>query len=414
MTSVPAPAEAHVVRARLAVLATFMAGGFAFASWASRIPDIRSGLDLTPGVLGRTLLVGALGSVIALPLAGRVIATVGAARTVVLGVVLASTGLVGLGVCLDVLSDVRAVAAAIFVVAVGISFWDVAMNHEGAAVEQALGRTIMPVFHALFSAGTVLGALIAAGLVALGLPVLPHLACAAVPVLAVGWLAPRGFLPRAKEAGGHDGAGDGVLAAWREPRTVLIGIVVLVAALTEGTANDWVALAVTEGHDQPGWVGVLAFATFLAAMTAGRLVGGPLLDRHGRVPLVRGLFVLAAAGSVLVVLGPTPVAFVGVLLWGLGASLGFPVGMSAAADDPARAAARLSVVSTIGYLAFIVGPPLLGLLGDHIGVLRSLLLVGALALPAALMVRVVAERAPSEPALPAGHHGASPHHQEDP
>ncbi|MHA7126549.1 MFS transporter [Janibacter indicus] len=382
--------------ARNAVLATFAVNGLGFASWASRIPAIRAQLDLTPGELGRTLLVGALGSVLALPFAGRVITGVGAARTVAIGVVVVAAGLLGLGAAVDVLADVWATAAAIFVIAVGISLWDVAMNHEGAAVEQRLGRTVMPVFHACFSGGTVLGALVAAGLVRLDVPVLGHLAGAALLVLLVGLWVPRRFLPRALEvAEGDESVADRPASAWREPRTLAIGLVVLVAALTEGTANDWIALAVTEGHDQPEEIGVLAFATFLAAMTAGRLLGARLLDRHGRVPVLRVLFGLAAVGSLLVVLGDTLAAFVGVVLWGVGASLGFPTGMSAAADDPQRAAARLSVVSTIGYLAFIVGPPLLGLLGDHVGVLRSLLLVGLLALPAVLAVPAVRERGAS-------------------
>lgn len=378
--------------ARNAVLATFAVSGFAFASWASRIPTIREQLGLTPGELGRTLLVGALGSVLALPFAGRVITAVGAARTVMIGVVTVAAGLVALGLAVDVLGDVTVTAAAIFVVAVGISLWDVSMNHEGAAVEQQLGRTVMPIFHAFFSGGTVVGALVAAALVRFDVPVIAHLPAAGVLALAVGLWVPRRFLARGLEAGEGGSAGEGPGSAWLEPRTLVIGLVVLVAALTEGTANDWIALAVTEGHDQPEEIGVLAFATFLAAMTAGRLLGVRLLDRHGRVPVLRVLFVLAILGSLLVVLGNTATAFVGVVLWGVGASLGFPTGMSAAADDPARAAARLSVVSTIGYLAFIVGPPLLGMIADHTGILRSLLVVGLLALPALLAVPAVRER----------------------
>ncbi|WP_157074834.1 MFS transporter [Janibacter limosus] len=378
--------------ARNAVLATFAVSGFAFASWASRIPTIREQLGLTPGELGRTLLVGALGSVLALPFAGRVITAVGAARTVMIGVVTVAAGLVALGLAVDVLGDVTVTAAAIFVVAVGISLWDVSMNHEGAAVEQQLGRTVMPIFHAFFSGGTVVGALVAAALVRFDVPVIAHLPAAGVLALAVGLWVPRRFLARGLEAGEGDPAGERPGSAWLEPRTLVIGLVVLVAALTEGTANDWIALAVTEGHDQPEEIGVLAFATFLAAMTAGRLLGVRLLDRHGRVPVLRVLFVLAILGSLLVVLGNTATAFVGVVLWGVGASLGFPTGMSAAADDPARAAARLSVVSTIGYLAFIVGPPLLGMIADHTGILRSLLVVGLLALPALLAVPAVRER----------------------
>src|SRR6478672_5210686 len=91
------------------------------------------------------------------------------------------------------------------------------------------------------------------------------------------------------------------------------------------------------------WVGVVGFAVFLTAMTAGRLLGTRVLDQRGRVPVLRVLFVSAVVGCLLVVYGGPVLAFVGAAIWGVGASLGFPVGMSAAADDPRRAAARMSV-----------------------------------------------------------------------
>jgi MFS family permease len=155
----------------------------------------------------------------------------------------------------------------------------------------------------------------------------------------------------------------------------MIGLVVLAAAFTEGIANDWIAVGFVEGHHVPNWAGVLAFAVFLSFMTLGRILGTRLLDRHGRVPVLRATFAMAAVGSVLVIFGNAPVAYVGAAIWGVGASLGFPVGISASADDPARAGARMSVVATIGYTAFIAGPPLLGFLGDHFTVLRSLMVV---------------------------------------
>jgi MFS family permease len=131
-----------------------------------------------------------------------------------------------------------------------------------------------------------------------------------------------------------------------------------------------------DGYGVPATVGTLAFAVFLAAMTVGRWFGPGWLDRYGRVPVVRALAVVSLAGLGLFVFGPAPaVAFAGVLLWGFGASLGFPVGMSAAADEPAHAAPRVSVVATIGYCAFLGGPPLVGFLGDHLTVLRALLAV---------------------------------------
>jgi MFS family permease len=123
----------------------------------------------------------------------------------------------------------------------------------------------------------------------------------------------------------------------------------------------------------------LAFAVFLAAMTVGRWFGPGLLDRYGRVPVVRMLALICLAGLLLFVFGGnTPIAFAGALLWGLGASLGFPVGMSAAADDPKRAAPRVSVVASIGYCAFLGGPPLVGFLGDHITVQKGLIAVAVL------------------------------------
>jgi MFS family permease len=122
-------------------------------------------------------------------------------------------------------------------------------------------------------------------------------------------------------------------------------------------------------------------------MTAARWVGPGLLDRYGRVPVIRVLTALALVGLLLVVFGTTatPIAFVGAALWGVGASLGFPLGMSAGADEPRRAASRVSVISSIGYCAFLAGPPLIGFLGQHVTVLRALTVVAGLLGIAALI-----------------------------
>ncbi len=126
-------------------------------------------------------------------------------------------------------------------------------------------------------------------------------------------------------------------------------------------------------------------------MTVGRVGGTWLLDRYGRVLVLRITLSLAVIGALLVVFGSTPIAYAGAACWGIGSSLGFPLGMSAAADDPVHAAARVSVVSTIGYLAFLAGPPLLGVLGDYVGVLRALLVVGAMVALALLAVPATRE-----------------------
>jgi fucose permease len=214
-----------------------------------------------------------------------------------------------------------------------------------------------------------------------------HLVLAALITL-LALPAARTFLPAEPEAHGAPSAG----SAWREPQTLVIGLMVLAFALTEGAANDWLALALIDGYDAPRWLGVAGFAAFVVAMTTGRVLGTVVLDRFGRVLVLRATAMLALAGLLLVVLGQHPVLIgLGVVAWGLGASLGFPVGMSAGADDPARAAARVSVVSTIGYAAFLAGPPVLGFVADHVGTLESLLVVAVLLVPTTLLVSVARE-----------------------
>src|SRR5690606_25594996 len=130
-------------------------------------------------------------------------------------------------------------------------------------------------------------------------------------------------------------------ARWTEPRTLLIGVLVLCAAFTEGTANDWLAVALVDGYGLSNAAGVIGLAVFLVFMTAGRILGTRWLDRYGRVAVLRALFVVAGIGAALVIFGTPVLAFVGAALWGVGASLGFPVGMSAAADDQDRAPVRI-------------------------------------------------------------------------
>lgn len=367
------PQTAATHRARTSVFVVFATNGLVLSSWISRIPAIKEDLALSPGRLGLVLLAMSTGAVLALPTSGAVIGRFGAARTVRLSAVVSCLGLALVGWA----GGVPLLVIGLFLMGLGSSNWDVAMNVEGAQIERRLARAIMPRFHASFSAGTVLGALLGAGAIAAGLSTLTHLAVVAVAVLGLTLAACRDFLPAVVQPEGEPAPPRrGALAAWREPRTVMVGLLVLAFAFTEGSANDWLATAVNEGYGASHATGVLVFAAFVAAMTAGRLAGTRALDRFGRVPVLRCTAVLAVAGLLLVVLGGSvPVAAAGAVLWGLGASLGFPVGMSAGADDPAHSAARVSVVASIGYTAFLAGPPIIGFLGDRVGVLDSLWVV---------------------------------------
>jgi predicted MFS family arabinose efflux permease len=391
--STDVPAQPRLPAATRATYVAFIGCGFAFASWASRIPQVRDQLHLTSQQLGLVLLTLAAGSVIALVVAGVIVHGFHSRRTVAVMSVLLGAALAV--VALGYLGGVVLLVVGLFVYGFASATWDVAMNVQGAAVERLSGRAIMPRFHAGYSIGTVAGAVVGAVMVALRVPVTAHLLVVAVVVAVATPFAVRSFVPDIEPDAepetaadvGTDGGADGTparsssgtasaLRRWLEPRTLLIGLVVLAFAFAEGAGNDWISLALIDGYQQPAVVGTLGFAAFLAAMTAGRWFSDGILARYGRVTVIRSQGVLAIAGLLLFVFGQaTALAFAGLLLWGVGASLGFPVGMSAAADDPAAAAGRVSVVASIGYCAFLAGPPLIGYVGQNVGVLRALLAV---------------------------------------
>lgn len=383
----------------------YAASGLAFASWVSRLPAIRDALDLTPGNVGVLLLCMTLGSFASVSASGLIVLRLGSKRTIRTGSIVVGAGLLLAGFGTSVLASPLVTAAGLAVIGLGTGSWNTASNVEGAAVERAVGRHIMPRLHGAFSLGTVAGAGIGAGAAALSLPVSWHLTAAGAVVAvsvatAAAWFradvtpvagertyAPDNFedpvtgpIPVIRAGvSPKDAPLDNkrkIAQAWRDRRTLLLGVLVLGLALAEGAAGDWVALALADGHGQTDAAGAAGYGLFVTFMTIGRFAGTLVLDRFGRVPVMRWCAALAVVGLGLFVFAPAPwLAFVGLAVWGLGASLGFPVGMSAAADDPAKAAARVSVVSTIGYGAFLCGPPLLGLLAEHVGILHSLLAV---------------------------------------
>ncbi len=382
--------EAELRRAVRSVYVVFIMAGLGLSSWAARIPQIRDQLQVNPATLGIILLCAALGSVVALPLSSVVIMHVGEPRAVTVFSLLFALGT--LTIAVGVLSGIALTALGLLLLGFGNGIWDVAMNVQGAAVEQRLGRVILSRFHAGFSVGTVLGAGISAAMVALQVPVTAHLIGLALVIAAVVPAATRGFIADPAPAGpAQRSSSSRALAAWREPRTLLIGVFVLCMAFTEGSGNDWLSLATIDGYHTAPAVATFTFALFLAAMTTGRWFGPSLIEQHGRVRVLRVSVVAAIAGLLLVVFGAVlPLAMLGAILWGLGASLGFPTGISAASDDSANAAARVSVVASVGYVAFLAGPPLIGFVGNHVGVLRGLTVTAGVLLIAFLVSGAIA------------------------
>ncbi|MFF5294440.1 MFS transporter [Paractinoplanes globisporus] len=368
--------DTSTARRRAALFALFFIPGIEIASWATRTPAIRDLLGASTTEMGLILLGLSAGSMTAVLWSGMLVARFGTrpvagagAFAVVLGIPVAGLGaLAGYGVL---------VAAGLFLLGLGVGSGEVAINVEGADVERVIGRPVLPALHGFYSLGNVFGAALGLLLTAVGLPVVWHLVavgalCAPVAFLSVRQL-PRGvgLAPRGRSTPGHKSA-----AVWRDRRLLLIGLVVLGLALAEGSANDWLPLIMVDGHGLGPAMSSAVYLLFAASMTGGRFAGGRIIARFGRAPVLCAGAILGGVGLTLVIVSSSDViASAAVLLWGLGAALGFPVSLSVAGDSGPNPAARVSFVAAIGYVAFLAGPPVLGFLGDRYGLRGAMVVV---------------------------------------
>lgn len=381
--------RSQFVRWRAAIFAIFLASGLSIATWASRVPGIKQALDLDNAQVGLILLGMGIASIVGISTGPAVMARTGARRGMLLTMLTFATGIVLVGLGANVFGSVTVVLIGMALFGFGNGSVDVMMNVEATAIEQQMRRTILPVFHAFFSFGTVIGAAIGALAAQLRIDVATHATVIGVLIAVIAVVCffqvpsrEAALDPTDHEKPPFRARMHTALEAWREPRTYLLGMVMLGMSFAEGGANDWIALGTEQGHGFAEGTGAVSLAVFSIGMTTVRLAGGPLVDRFGRVLVLRILAIAAASGILLFILAPTfPLVLVGAALWGVGASLGFPLGMSAAADDPAKAAARVSAAATIGYVAFLGGPPVLGVISEHIGLLNTLfILVGLVVL----------------------------------
>lgn len=389
-----------VVRARWLLMGLFALNGLMFSGWLARIPAVRDALGMSAAELGGILIAGSVGALATVSLAGMLVNRFGG--RVVLYLSTAAFGiaylLIGLG---PTIGAVPVLTWGIFPNGVGFAVGNVPLNVESAAVERRLGRTVLPQFHAAFSIGAVLGSGIGALAAFAGVPLLVQFAATAVAGVVWRLVSVPGAviesLPSDRTVARANGSTDteaglaarlraarvrrvarpgAALGAWREPRTLLIGVVIMSAALSEGSANDWLALAVVDGFAQTEAVGAAMFGVFVGAMTAVRLLGTRLIDRYGRVRVLRTSGIVSLAGLLLFGFAPSlPLAGVGIVAWGLGAALTVPLGIAAASDDPLRAAGRVAVVSAFSSTASLAAPPLLGLAAELMGARHALMLI---------------------------------------
>ncbi|MGN9840047.1 MFS transporter [Nonomuraea sp. H19] len=382
-------------RRRQALFLFFFLPGGAMSSWVTRTPDIRDRLEASTGQMGWVLFGLSLGSMVGILCSGRLVSRYGTRPVIGVGtaLVIVSMAVISAG---TLLSSAPLVMAGLSVFGAGMGAADVAVNVDGADVERISDTTTLPTLHGCWSLGTVIGACAGIAATAARLPVHWHLAAVTLIAAATFCYAIRS-IPAGTGILTADQAGTGAdhpkPRVWKDRKLLLIGAIVLAMALAEGSANDWLPLLMVDGHGLNAASGSLVFTGFAAAMTIGRFSGTFFLDRFGRTTVVRASAVSGAAGLILVIFSDNAVlAGAAVLFWGLGASLGFPVALSAAGESGPDQTARVSLVAVIGYVAFLVGPPGLGFLGEHWGLRSAMLVVLAFVASVAFLAPAVDTR----------------------
>jgi predicted MFS family arabinose efflux permease len=382
-----------------AVGVAFTLAGVVSTAAFSRVPSLRDETGATPAQLSLALVCVGLGALSLMPFTGRLTQRFSSAVVVRAFGVISLTGWVLAAYAPSVLT----LAVALYVTGIGAGVWDVAMNVQGHTVEQRRQRVLMPAWHALFSYGAVVGAVLGAIAARSGLSVqvqFPIVSVAAA--VAVFWCTrqfvddhdPHASVPAADLApSALQPVDDTTPPRGITVTEVLIGLMVLGTALGEGAANDWLGLTLVDTRGLPEAFGAVALAGFNITMATARLVGGRLIARRGRVPVLQVSGATASVGVLLLCLVDSPVtAVVGAALWGLGLAVVFPSGISAAGELPGRGARGISVVSTIGHTGFLVGAPLIGQLSRVVSLDRALLVVAVAAALVAVLAPAARER----------------------
>ena len=405
-------AEPRLRRAALATALVFAVNGFLLAAWVSRLPATRDRLGASAAELGLVLLAPGVGSLLSMPFSGRWCRRFGSRRVVGAATVAACAVLAALAAVPNLVT----LGLGLFVWGSFYGSWDVAMNVHGSAVEQRAGREWMPRYHACWSVGGIAGAGFGALAAHAGSPLALHFTVVAVVCAALVALALRSFIEDRVEAveaaGSTPGASDPdpPLPA-PEPsgpgrgrvltgRLLLVGVVTLCATTLEGAAADWLALFLTDERAATASLAAAGYAVFAVAMAAGRFSGTAVAERLGRDGAVRAGGLVSLAGVLLTVLGPGLAgAYAGAALWALGVCLVFPAAVSAGGETPDRPADAIAAVTTIGYGGFLVGPPLIGLLADQVGLGRALLVLCLLAGGIVALAPAVRSRRPRSAAV---------------
>jgi MFS family permease len=372
--------EADIKRAHLGVTLAFLSLGLSAGNFVSRIPDLKSKLELSNSVLGVSLLMMSLGVLVALGPVGKLAGKHGSAATLNI----ATASLILVAPFVGLANSAVTLSAALFFFGMTVASQDVSMNTHGVTLEEKSGRRFMSRFHAFWSVGGLAGSIVGGLFAQAEIGVFPHFLFVSLVITAITLYGSRLLLPT--DADKHVYSEEDKAAKKKRPPLILImGLLGLAASIGEGSAGDWGGVLARETFGASAFVSTIPFIAFSFTMVVGRFFGDQLATKFGpnRILKVGGL--IGGSGLALgLLIGGTGGVIFGWFLFGAALSAVIPLLFSAAGSmankrfagsiSPAEAVAMISGIS---YFGFIVGPPLMGFLADAI-TLRWAMLVPAI------------------------------------
>jgi MFS family permease len=350
-------------------VAGFAAFGLFWGAWGAILPAIRAGAEVNDGALGVALLMVGLGALVSMRFTGHLIDRYGGMVLPVVTVLFAICGVLP-----ALAGSVVTLSAALLLLGATSGAMDVAINATGSHAEAVTGRPVMNLAHGMFSVAVVVASLSTAGLRAAGLGALPVLggAGALIVITALVVLAPgsnSSIAPADASGNSRDlSTAAGTSRSGLEPALVTFGVLCAIAYLVENAWQSWSAVHLDTSLDAPAGLASIAPAVFAAAAATGRFAGNAVLKRVRPVQLLVVGGLVAAVGSLAAATANHPwTALAGIGVAGLGTSVCAPtiIGMAGAWAGPERRAGAISVVTTIAYLGFLIGPAAVGAVSSH-------------------------------------------------
>jgi MFS family permease len=381
-------------RARVAVAAMFLTNGAIFANLVPRFPELKTELALSNTAYGIVVAAFPVGALVAGLAAGAIIRRLTSARTALI----CTIGIAALVFAAGVASTPAVLAALLFAGGLCDAVTDVAQNANGLRLQRVYGRSIINSLHAVWSIGAVLGAGMAAGAIALHVPIATHLAVSAAVFIGVA-VAAYPFLLRGPDHDHHPAAGAGRARrpGWRTGGALFLLVVIATAgAVTEDAGSSWAALYLGGGLGAGGAIAALGYIGLLGFQFIGRLAGDRLVDRFGERAVARGGGLLAAAGMGLALAFPSvPGTVAGFAAAGLGLATTIPAAMHGADRLPGlRPGTGLTALAWLMRLGFVGAPPIVGMISDATSLRVGLLVVPVAGLAVVAAAGVLSGRRP--------------------